>query len=386
MSLYDRLSPIVKSIPSSGIRRFFDLANQMEDVISLGVGEPDFVTPWHVREASVDALERGFTSYTSNKGLPELREAIADYLREFDLNYDPEDEIVVTVGGSEAIDIALRTLINPGEEVLIPEPAYVSYRPCTILAGGSPVGVPTFAEDDFRLTPEHLRARITPQSKALILCFPNNPTGAVMSEQDLRAIAELVIEHDLFVISDEIYAELTYEGQHVSIASLPGMRERTIVINGMSKAFAMTGWRIGYAAAPAELLSLMLKIHQYTILCAPVMGQMAALEALRHGRAEKEKMVEKYDQRRHMIVQGFRDMGLACHEPKGAFYAFPDIRSTGLTSEEFAEGLLQHSRVAVVPGNVFGEGGEGFIRCSYATSVEQIQKALERIADFLKTL
>lgn len=386
MSLYDRLSPIVKSIPSSGIRRFFDLANQMEDVISLGVGEPDFVTPWHVREASVDALERGFTSYTSNKGLPELREAIADYLREFDLNYDPEDEIVVTVGGSEAIDIALRTLINPGEEVLIPEPAYVSYRPCTILAGGSPVGVPTFAEDDFRLTPEHLRARITPQSKALILCFPNNPTGAVMSEQDLRAIAELVIEHDLFVISDEIYAELTYEGQHVSIASLPGMRERTIVINGMSKAFAMTGWRIGYAAAPAELLSLMLKIHQYAILCAPVMGQMAALEALRHGRAEKEKMVEKYDQRRHMIVQGFRDMGLACHEPKGAFYAFPDIRSTGLTSEEFAEGLLQHSRVAVVPGNVFGEGGEGFIRCSYATSVEQIQKALERIADFLKTL
>lgn len=358
----------------------------MEDVISLGVGEPDFVTPWHVREASVDALERGFTSYTSNKGLPELREAIADYLREFDLNYDPEDEIVVTVGGSEAIDIALRTLINPGEEVLIPEPAYVSYRPCTILAGGSPVGVPTFAEDDFRLTPEHLRARITPQSKALILCFPNNPTGAVMSEQDLRAIAELVIEHDLFVISDEIYAELTYEGQHVSIASLPGMRERTIVINGMSKAFAMTGWRIGYAAAPAELLSLMLKIHQYTILCAPVMGQMAALEALRHGRAEKEKMVEKYDQRRHMIVQGFRDMGLACHEPKGAFYAFPDIRSTGLTSEKFAEGLLQHSRVAVVPGNVFGEGGEGFIRCSYATSVEQIQKALERIAGFLKTL
>ncbi len=386
MSLYDRLSPAVKNIPSSGIRRFFDLANQMEDVISLGVGEPDFVTPWHVREASVDALERGFTSYTSNKGLPELRAAIADYLQDFHLNYNSEEEIVVTVGGSEAIDIALRTLLTPGDEVLIPEPSYVSYRPCTILAGGTPVGVPTYAEDEFRLTPEHLRARITPQSKVLILCFPNNPTGAVMTEEDLRAIAEVAIEHDLFVISDEIYAELTYEGRHASIAAIPGMRERTVVISGMSKAFAMTGWRIGYAAAPADILNLMLKIHQYTILCAPVMGQMAALEALRNGSAEKQKMVDKYNQRRRMIVKGFRDMGLACHEPKGAFYAFPDIRSTGLTSEEFAERLLQHSRVAVVPGSVFGEGGEGFIRCSYATSVEQIQKALERIGDFVKTL
>lgn len=386
MSLYDRLSPAVKNIPSSGIRRFFDLANQMEDVISLGVGEPDFITPWHVREASMDSLERGFTSYTSNKGIPELRAAIADYLHNFHLNYDPEEEIVVTVGGSEAIDIALRTLLTPGEEVLIPEPSYVSYRPCTILAGGTPVGVPTYAEDEFRLRPDHLRARITPQSKVLILCFPNNPTGAVMTEEDLRAIAEVAIEHDLFVISDEIYAELTYEGRHASIAAIPGMRERTVVISGMSKAFAMTGWRIGYAAAPAEILNLMLKIHQYTILCAPVMGQMAALEALRNGSAEKEKMVDKYNQRRRMIVKGFRDMGLACHEPKGAFYAFPDIRSTGLTSEEFAERLLQHSRVAVVPGSVFGEGGEGFIRCSYATSVEQIQKALERIENFVKTL
>jgi aminotransferase len=384
-SLYDRLSPIVKEIPPSGIRRFFDLANQMEDVISLGVGEPDFVTPWHVREACFYSLERGFTTYTSNKGLPELRSAIADYLNGFSLGYDPE-EIIVTVGGSEAIDIALRTLLCPGDEVLIPEPAYVSYRPCAILAGGKPVGVPTFAEDEFRLTPEHLRAKITPKSKVLILCYPSNPTGAIMTEQDLRAIAEVAIDHDLFVLSDEIYAELTYEGQHVSIASLPGMKERTVLISGMSKAFAMTGWRIGYAAAPPEILNLMLKIHQYAILCAPIMGQMAALEALRHGRVEKQKMVDRYNQRRRLIVKGFREMGLACHEPKGAFYAFPDIRSTGLSSEEFAERLLHHGRVAVVPGNVFGEGGEGFIRCSYATSIEQIQKALERIQAFLETL
>ncbi|MFC4769867.1 aminotransferase class I/II-fold pyridoxal phosphate-dependent enzyme [Effusibacillus consociatus] len=383
--LYDRLSPVVKSIPPSGIRRFFDLANQMEDVISLGVGEPDFVTPWHVREACFYSLERGFTTYTSNKGLPELRSAIADYLHGFNLNYHPE-EVVVTVGGSEAIDIALRTLLVPGDEVLIPEPAYVSYNPCTILAGGTPVGVPTYAEDEFRLTADSLRAKITPRSKVLILCYPSNPTGAIMSETDLKAIAEVVIEHDLFVLSDEIYAELTYEGTHCSIASLPGMKERTVLISGMSKAFAMTGWRIGYAVAPQEILNVMLKIHQYTILCAPIMGQMAALEALRNGRAEKEKMVERYNQRRRLIVKGFREMGLACHEPKGAFYAFPDIRSTGLTSEEFAEGLLNHSRVAVVPGNVFGDGGEGFVRCSYATSVEQIQKALERIDDFLQTL
>lgn len=382
---YGRLSPVVKSIPPSGIRRFFDLASQMEDVISLGVGEPDFVTPWHVREACFYSLERGYTSYTSNKGLPELREAIADYLRGFNLDYDPE-ELVVTVGGSEAIDIALRTLVCPGDEVLIPEPAYVSYNPCAILAGGRAVGIPTSAEDEFRLTPEKLREKITPRSKVLILCFPNNPTGATMSEGDLRAIAEVVIAHDLFVISDEIYAELTYDGRHASIASLPGMKERTVLISGMSKAFAMTGWRIGYAAAPPEILNAMLKIHQYTILCAPIMGQMAALEALRHGQAEKEKMIERYNQRRRLIVKGFRDIGLPCHEPKGAFYAFPDIRPTGLTSEEFAERLLHHSRVAVVPGNVFGQGGEGFVRCSYATSIEQIQKALERIADFVETL
>ncbi|GAX91092.1 aminotransferase class I/II-fold pyridoxal phosphate-dependent enzyme [Effusibacillus lacus] len=384
-SLYDRLSPVVRDIPPSGIRRFFDLANQMEDVISLGVGEPDFVTPWHVREACFYSLERGYTTYTSNKGLPELREAIADYLCSFQLAYDPE-ELVVTVGGSEAIDLAMRTLLCPGDEVLIPEPAYVSYNPCTTLAGGVPVGVPTFAEDEFRLTPENLRKRITPRSKVLILCYPSNPTGAVMSKADLQAIADVVLEHDLFVISDEIYAELTYDGHHASIASLPGMKERTVLISGMSKAFAMTGWRIGYAAAPPEILNLMLKIHQYTILCAPIMGQKAALEALRHGHAEKDKMIDRYNQRRRMIVKGFREIGLACHEPKGAFYAFPDIRSTGLSSEEFAERLLHHSRVAVVPGNVFGQGGEGFVRCSYATSIEQIQKAIERIGNFVRSL
>jgi aminotransferase len=385
-TIHERLSPVVRNLPPSGIRRFFDLANQMEDVISLGVGEPDFVTPWRVREACYYSLEQGYTSYTSNHGLPELREAIATYLENFHLQYDPMKELVITIGGSEAIDIALRTLICPGDEVLIPEPAYVSYRPCAILAGAVPVGVETRADDDFRLTAELLRERITPRSKVLILCFPNNPTGAIMSEDDLRSIAQVVIEHDLFVISDEIYAELTYEGKHVSIASLPGMKERTILVSGMSKAFAMTGWRIGYAAAPEEILSEMVKIHQYTILCAPIMGQKAALEALKHGQAEKKHMVERYNQRRRLIVKGLREIGLSCHEPKGAFYAFPDIRSTGLTSEQFAEGLLRYGKVAVVPGNVFGECGEGFVRCSYATSVDQIQRALERIDRFVQSL
>ncbi|PWI56746.1 aminotransferase class I/II-fold pyridoxal phosphate-dependent enzyme [Sulfoacidibacillus thermotolerans] len=385
-SLYDRLSPVVRNLPPSGIRRFFDLANEMEDVISLGVGEPDFVTPWHVREACFYALERGFTSYTSNYGLPELRKALAQYLQDFDLAYDPMTELVVTVGGSEAIDLALRTLVCPGDEVLIPEPAYVSYNPCARLAGAEPVAVPTHAQDQFRLNIEQLRAHITPRTKVLILCYPNNPTGAIMEIEDLRSVAKVAIEHDLFVISDEIYAELTYGKKHVSIASIPGMKERTILISGMSKAFAMTGWRIGYAAAPAELLSAMVKIHQYTILCAPIMGQMAALEALQNGRQAKEQMVEHYDQRRRLIVNGLREIGLSCHEPQGAFYAFPDIRSTGLTSEQFAEGLLRQNKVAVVPGNVFGEAGEGFIRCSYATSVEQIHRALERIDRFVQSI
>lgn len=381
-----RISPVVRDLPPSGIRRFFDLANRMDDVISLGVGEPDFVTPWHIREACVYALERGYTSYTSNRGLPELRQAIAEYLTGFDLHYDPERELLVTIGGSEAIDICLRAIITPGDEVLLPEPAYVSYRPCAVLAGARPVAVPTRAEDGFRLTSEQLARAVTPRTKALILCYPNNPTGAVMDGADLAAVAKVVEDHDLLVISDEIYAELTYGRRHVSIASLPGMRDRTVLVSGMSKAFAMTGWRIGYAAAPPDIMDAMLKIHQYTILCAPVMGQLAALEALRNGRAEKERMVERYDQRRRLIVQGLNDLGLRCHEPKGAFYAFPDIRSTGLSSEEFAERLLQEARVAVVPGNVFGEAGEGFVRCSYATSMDQIQRALERMERFVRSL
>ncbi|MCL6626588.1 MAG: aminotransferase class I/II-fold pyridoxal phosphate-dependent enzyme [Alicyclobacillus shizuokensis] len=358
----------------------------MEEVISLGVGEPDFVTPWHIREAGIYSLEQGYTSYTSNRGLPELCEQIAVYLQRFGLTYRPQREIFVTIGGSEAIDLALRALVCPGDQVLIPEPTYVSYRPCALLAGAEVVSVPTRAEDAFRLTPDLLASRITPRAKVLVLCFPNNPTGSTMNKEELAAIAEVAVRNDLLVISDEIYAELTYGRRHVSIASLPGMRERTIVIGGMSKAYAMTGWRIGYAAGPEDILDAMLKIHQYTILCAPVTAQLAALEALKHGEAEKRKMVHSYDQRRRLIVQGLRDIGLPCHEPKGAFYAFPDIRPTGLSSEAFAERLLTNERVAVVPGNVFGESGEGFIRCSYATSVTQIERALERMRRFVQTL
>ncbi|WP_067617480.1 aminotransferase class I/II-fold pyridoxal phosphate-dependent enzyme [Alicyclobacillus acidiphilus] len=385
-SLYDRLSPVVVNLPPSGIRRFFDLANQMQDVISLGVGEPDFVTPWHIREACMYSLEQGYTTYTSNRGLPELCAEIANYLTKFNLAYDPASEIMVTVGGSEAIDIALRMLVCAGDEVLIPAPTYVSYRPCALLAGAVPIDVPTHAEDQFRLTADALEGAITPNSKVLVLCFPNNPTGATMSKEDLERIANVAIKHDLFVVSDEIYAELTYDGKHTSIASLEGMKERTVVISGMSKAFAMTGWRIGYVAAPAPLLSAMLKIHQYTIMCASNMAQRAALEALRNGESEMERMVESYDRRRRLIVQGFNEIGLTCHEPKGAFYAFPDIRSSGLSSEAFAERLLREQGVAVVPGNVFGETGEGFVRCSYATSVELIEQALERIRTFLESL
>lgn len=382
----NRLAPAVRNLPPSGIRRFFDIASQMEDIISLGVGEPDFVTPWNVREAGIYALERGYTSYTANRGLPELCAAISRYLERFGLYYDPESEVFVTIGGSEAIDIALRTLICEGDEVLIPEPAYVSYRPCALLSGASVTGIPTRSEDGFRLTAQALLQHISERSKVLILSYPNNPTGAVMSENDLREIAKIAVEHDLFVISDEIYAELTYDGHHCSIATLPGMRNRTVVINGLSKAFAMTGWRLGYVAGPEDIVSGMLKIHQYTILCAPVMGQMAALEALQNGMGEMREMVEKYNQRRKLIVKGFRDIGLSCHEPEGAFYAFPDIRGTGLTSSQFAEGLLQSAGVAVVPGDVFGEAGEGFIRCSYATSVTQIERALERIATYLQVI
>lgn len=381
------LNPLVRDIPPSGIRRFFDLVSGSKDIISLGVGEPDFVTPWHVREAAVCSLERGRTTYTPNAGLPELREAIAEYLHNaFSLTYEPKNEIIVTIGGSEAIDLALRAFICPGDEILIPQPCYISYSPITSISGGVPVGVETFAKDNFKLTAEALRAKLTPKSKVLILCYPSNPTGGIMTYEDLLPIAKIVEEHDLLVISDEIYAELTYGSTHVSIASLPGMKDRTILVSGFSKAFAMTGWRMGYACGHPDLIAAMLKIHQYTVMCAPVMGQVAAYEALKNGLEEKDRMVESYNQRRRLVVKGFRDIGLDCHEPQGAFYAFPSIKVTGLSSEEFCQRLLYEGKVAAVPGHVFGLGGEGYIRCSYATSVSQLNEALDRISKFLRKL
>lgn len=386
-SMSGYLAPLVREIPPSGIRKFFDLVSASKDIISLGVGEPDFSTPWHVREACVYSLERGNTKYTPNAGLPELREAIAEYLYDsFHVPYEPSDEIVVTVGGSEAIDLALRALIVPGDEILIPEPCYISYSPITKIGGGIPVGIETFAKDNFKLTPESLKASLTPKSKILILCYPSNPTGGIMTYEDWLPIAKIVEEHDLIVISDEIYAELTYDQKHVSFASLPGMKDRTILVSGFSKAFAMTGWRMGYACGHRDLISAMLKIHQYTVMCAPAMGQVAALEALRNGMEEKDHMVESYNQRRRLVVQGFREIGLTCHEPQGAFYAFPSIVSTGLSSEEFAQRLLHEAKVAAVPGNVFGLGGEGFVRCSYATSVNQLIEAIDRMGNFIRKL
>ncbi|WP_282943622.1 aminotransferase class I/II-fold pyridoxal phosphate-dependent enzyme [Paenibacillus sp. RC67] len=386
-SMSGYLAPLVREIPPSGIRKFFDLVSASKDIISLGVGEPDFCTPWHVREACVYSLERGNTKYTPNAGMPELREAIAEYLYDsFHVPYEPSDEILVTVGGSEAIDLALRALIVPGDEVLVPEPCYISYSPITTIGGGIPVGIETFAKDNFKLTPEALKASITPKSKVLILCYPSNPTGGIMTYEDWLPIAKIVEENDLIVISDEIYAELTYEQKHVSFASLPGMRDRTILVSGFSKAFAMTGWRMGYACGHRDLISAMLKIHQYTVMCAPAMGQVAALEALKNGMEEKDRMVESYNQRRRLVVQGFRDIGLECHEPQGAFYAFPSIASTGLSSEEFAQRLLHEAKVAAVPGYVFGRGGEGFVRCSYATSVNQLLEAIDRIGNFIRKL
>ncbi|MBE7679698.1 MULTISPECIES: aminotransferase class I/II-fold pyridoxal phosphate-dependent enzyme [Paenibacillus] len=381
------LAPLVQQIPPSGIRKFFDLVGDNKDIITLGVGEPDFVTPWHMREACVYSLERGMTSYTSNAGMPKLREAISHYLdTQFDTKYDPKDEIIVTVGGSEAIDLALRALIVPGDEILIPEPSYVAYSPIASIGGGVPVGVETYAKDQFKLTAESLEASITPKSKVVILCYPSNPTGAIMTYEDWLPIAEVIKKHDLIVIADEIYAELTYTQKHVSFASIPDMKERTILVSGFSKAFAMTGWRIGYMCGHPELIAAMLKIHQYTVMCAPAMGQVAALEALTNGLGEKDRMVESYNQRRRLIVQGFRDIGLDCHEPQGAFYAFPSIQSTGLNSDLFAERLLTENKVAAVPGNVFGPQGEGFLRCSYATSVTQLNEALERIGNFVYKL
>jgi len=381
------LNPLVRSLKPSGIRKYFDLASGNKEIISLGVGEPDFVTPWHVREAAVASLERGRTTYTPNSGLPELREAIAAYLHnEFDVTYEPKNEILVTIGGSEAIDLALRSFISPGDEILVPEPCYIAYSPIAALSGGKPVGIETFAKDNFKLKPEALRAKLTPRSKVLVLCYPSNPTGGIMTYEDWLPIAKIVEEHDLVVIADEMYAELTYGSKHVSFASIPGMKDRTILVGGFSKAFAMTGWRLGYACGHPELIAAMLKIHQYTVMCAPVMSQIAACEALTRGLEVKDRMVESYNQRRRLVVKGLREIGLECHEPQGAFYVFPSIASTGLTSDEFCERLLLEGKVAAVAGHVFGLGGEGFIRCSYATSVTLLQEALERIDAFLRKL
>ena len=381
------LSERVVNLPPSGIRKFFDVVNEMDDAISLGVGEPDFDTPWHIREEGIYSLEKGRTFYTSNSGLKELKVEICNYLkRRCDVLYDPNSEVLVTVGGSEAIDLALRAMLEPGDEVLIPQPSYVSYVPCTILANGTPVVIELEEKDDFRLTPEKLLEKITPKSKILILPFPNNPTGAIMEREDLEKIAKIVEEKDLFVISDEIYCELTYSGRHVTIASLPGMRERTVLINGFSKSYAMTGWRLGYAAAPREILQQMLKIHQYAIMCAPTTSQYAAISALRNGDEDVEQMREAYSQRRRYLVHALREMGLDCFEPYGAFYVFPSIKTFGMTSDEFATRLLQEAQVAVVPGTAFGDCGEGFLRISYAYSLESLKVALDRIRRFVERL
>lgn len=382
----DRLSPAVQSIKPSGIRKFFDIAAKMEDVISLGVGEPDFVTPWPIRESCVYGLEQGYTSYTANRGLPELREEIArHYADVYETHYDAATDILVTVGVSEALDLAMRALLAPGDEVLIPEPCYVSYQACTILAGGVPVAVPAKQENEFRITPAELEEHVTPRTKVLLIGYPNNPTGAIMTREDLLAIADFAQKHDLIVISDEIYGDLTYGGEaHICFSSLPHMQERTLLLNGFSKAYAMTGWRIGYALGAPEIIAAMTKIHQYTMLCAPITAQLAAIEALRHGEKYMKKMVAEYDRRRRLIYEGFMKMGLNCFEPKGAFYIFPDITSTGYTSEEFAEKLLEAEHVALVPGSAFGNCGEGHVRCSYATSVDKISEALARIENFVR--
>lgn len=386
---YDRiLNPCVSGIKPSGIRKFFDIAETMQDVISLGVGEPDFPTPWKIRRAGIISLENSRTRYTSNSGLEDLRREIARYVKaKYDLSYDYKNEILITVGGSEAIDAAIRAVVCPGDEVIIPQPSYVCYEPMTLLAGGVPVIIKTDAEHEFKLTPEDLLAHLTPKTKVLILPYPCNPTGGVMEKEDLEKIAEILRERDILVISDEIYAELTYGGKrHVSIASIEGMAERTVVVNGFSKAFSMTGWRMGYACGPAPILQEIRKIHQYAIMCAPTTSQYAAIEALRSCDTNVQEMREEYDMRRRLIVSGFNKLGLTCREPKGAFYAFPSIASTGMTSEEFCEKLLYSKKVAVVPGPAFGEGGEGFIRASYCYSVEHINEALRRIGEFLEEL
>jgi Aspartate/tyrosine/aromatic aminotransferase len=379
------LSKTVQAIPPSGIRKFFDLVAQTEGVISLGVGEPDFATPWHITETACYSLEKGETMYTSNQGLPELREEIAAYQkRHIGVEYSPGDEILVTIGVSEAVDLAVRALLEPGDEVLVPEPSYVSYCPEVTLAYGTPVPLPTYHGDQYRLRPDVLEKYITPKSKILVLPYPSNPTGGIMNYDDLKALVDIIIKNDLIVISDEIYSELTYYGKHVSIASFPGMRDRTIVMNGFSKAFAMTGWRVGYACGHPEIIAAMTKIHQYMIMCAPIMGQKAAIEALRHGEEEMRRMVDSYNYRRKIILSGLAGIGLDCFEPQGAFYCFPSIAISGMNSEVFCEKLLHEEQVAVVPGNAFGSNGDGFIRCCYAASIGNIEQAIERMGHFLR--
>lgn len=378
------LSKTITTIEPSGIRKFFDIVSEMDDAISLGVGEPDFDTPWHIRDEGIYSLEKGRTFYTSNAGLKELKIEISKYLdRRFGLSYDYNKEMLVTVGGSEAIDIAMRAMLDPQDEVLIPQPSYVSYVPCCVLANGTPVPIELKAENEFRLTAEELETAITPKTKLLVMPFPNNPTGAVMEKKDLEAVAEVVKKHDLFVLSDEIYAELTYLDNHVSIASIPGMRERTIVINGFSKSHAMTGWRLGYACGPEVIIKQMLKIHQFAIMCAPTTSQYAAVEALRNGDEDVAMMREEYNGRRRYVLERFKEMGLSCFEPFGAFYAFPCIKDLGMTSDEFATKLLQTKKVAVVPGTAFGACGEGFLRISYAYSLDDLRIALDRVAEFV---
>ena len=381
------LADKVVEIKPSGIRKFFDVVSEMKDAISLGVGEPDFDTPWHIREEGIYSLEKGRTFYTSNAGLQELKDEICKYLeRKYNVSYNPKGETLVTVGGSEAIDMALRAMVNPGDEVLIPQPSYVSYEPCAILAGATPVIIDLKAENEFRLTAKELRDAITDKTKILILPFPNNPTGAIMERKDLEAIAEVILEKDLFVISDEIYSELTYKDKHVSIASLPGMQERTILINGFSKGFAMTGWRLGYACGPKVIIEQMTKIHQFAIMCAPTTSQYAAVSALRNGDEDVKMMCESYNQRRRYLMHAFKEMGLPCFEPFGAFYVFPCIKEFGMTSEEFATRFLEEEKVAVVPGTAFGDCGEGFLRISYAYSIDNLKVAIGRLKDFVERL
>lgn len=386
MNLREKISPQVRDLPPSGIRKYFDMMNEMKDAISLGVGEPDFVTPWRIREAGIDSLEKGQTHYSSNSGLIELRMEISNYLRDrYNLDYEPKSQIIATVGASEGIDIALRALVGPGDEVIVPEPSFVAYKGCTAITGAVPKVINLRAEDEFKLTPELLEKAITPKTKVVIIPYPNNPTGAVMTREDLSKIVDVLKDKDIIVISDEIYSELTYEGKHTSIANFPEMKDKTIVVNGFSKAYAMTGWRIGYVCGHPILIEAMKKIHQYSLMCAPTTAQYAAIEALKNGQEDVNNMVAEYNKRRKVLVDGFRKIGLECFEPKGAFYAFPCIKSTGLSSNDFCDKLLNEQKVLAIPGTAFGDCGEGFIRTCYAASMENINEALRRIEMFIKS-